>query len=124
MVVVCQFSSVSFFGPSFCLEFYLFSMDSAPMCVRFIDTNYSTWAFQFELFFKGKDLWGHIDGMDVEKPTTFDKSQDVGSSPSWAVLEARIMSWLLCSVEPHIVTHLLPHRFAQSMWAYLKKVYH
>ncbi|RVW31028.1 hypothetical protein CK203_093517 [Vitis vinifera] len=41
-----------------------------------------------------------------------------------AVLDARIMSWLLGSVEPHIVTHLQPHRSAQSMWAYLKKVYH
>ena len=99
-------------------------MDSAPLCVKFTGTNYSTWAFQFELFLKGKDLWGHIDGTDVEKPSTFDKSQDVGFSPSWAVLDARIMSWLLGSVEPHIVTHLRPHRSAQSMWAYLKKVYH
>ncbi|RVW44737.1 hypothetical protein CK203_081800 [Vitis vinifera] len=99
-------------------------MDSAPLCVKFTGTNYSTWAFQFELFLKGKDLWGHIDGTDVEKPSTFEKSQDVGFSPSWAVLDARIMSWLLGSVEPHIVTHLRPHRSAQSMWAYLKKVYH
>ena len=42
--------------------------------VKFTSTNYSTWAFQFELFLKGKDLWGHIDDMDVEKPSTFDKS--------------------------------------------------
>nr|CAN63642.1 hypothetical protein VITISV_038695 [Vitis vinifera] len=81
-------------------------------------------SFQFELFLKGKDLWGHIDGTDVEKPSTFDKSQDVRSSPSWAVLDARIMSWLLGSMEPHIVTHLRPHHSAQSMWAYLKKLEH
>ncbi|RVX04726.1 Retrovirus-related Pol polyprotein from transposon RE1 [Vitis vinifera] len=99
-------------------------MDSAPLCVKFTGTNYSTWAFQFKLFLKGKDLWGHIDGTDVEKPSTFDKSQDVGSSPSWAMLDARIMSWLIGLVEPHIVTHLRLHRSAQSMWAYLKKVYH
>nr|CAN62271.1 hypothetical protein VITISV_010713 [Vitis vinifera] len=80
--------------------------------------------FQFELFLKGKELWGHIDGTDVEKPSTFDKSQDVGSSPSRVVLDAHIMSWLLGLVEPHIVTHLRLHRSAQSMWAYLKKVYH
>ncbi|KAA8550149.1 hypothetical protein F0562_001835 [Nyssa sinensis] len=78
----------------------------------------------FELFLKGKALWGHIDGTDVAKPSTSDTSQDVGSSPSWAVLDACIMSWLLGSVEPHIVTNLQPHRSAQSMWAYLKKVYH
>ncbi|RVX02434.1 hypothetical protein CK203_031162 [Vitis vinifera] len=64
-------------------------------------------AFQFELFLKGKDLWGHIDGTDVEKPSTFDKSQDVRSSPSWAVLDARIMSWLLGSMEPHILEHAI-----------------
>ena len=63
-------------------------MDSALLCVKFTGTNYSTWAFQFELFLKGKDLWGHIDGTDVEKPSTFEKSQDVGFSPSWAVLDA------------------------------------
>ena len=40
------------------------------------------------------------------------------------MLDARIMSWFLGSVEPHIVTHLWPHRSAQSMWDYLKKVYH
>ena len=81
VAVVGQFSSVIFFGPSFCLGFYLFSMDSAPLCVKFTGTNYSTWAFQFELFLKGKDLWGHIDGTDVEKPSTFEKSQAVGFSP-------------------------------------------
>ncbi|RVX06417.1 hypothetical protein CK203_023564 [Vitis vinifera] len=80
--------------------------------------------FSLNFFLKGKDLWGHIDGTDVEKPSTFEKSQDVGFSPSWVVLDARIMSWLLSSVEPHIVTHLRPHRSAQSMWASLKKVYH
>ena len=56
VAVVGQFSSGIFFGPSFCLGFYLFSMDSAPVCVKFTGTNYSTWAFQFELFLKGKDL--------------------------------------------------------------------
>jgi hypothetical protein len=103
--------------------FYLFSMDSAPVCVKFTGTNYSTWAFQFEFFLKGKALWGHIDGTDVEKSSTSDKPKADGSSPSWAVLDARIMSWLLGSVESHIVTNLRPHRSAQSMWAYLKKVY-
>ncbi|KAA8538673.1 hypothetical protein F0562_028281 [Nyssa sinensis] len=94
------------------------------LCVKFTGTNYSTWAFQFELFLKGKALWGHIDGTDVANTSTSDTSQDVGSSPSWAVLDARIMSWLLGSVEPHIVTNLRPHSSAQSMWAYLKTVYH
>ncbi|KAF5479245.1 hypothetical protein F2P56_000081 [Juglans regia] len=99
-------------------------MDSAPVCVKFTGKNYSTWAFQFELFLKGKDLWGHIDGTDVAQTSNPEKFKDVVSSPSWDVLDARIMSWLLSSVEPHIVTNLRAHCSAQSMWNYLKKVYH
>jgi hypothetical protein len=99
-------------------------MDYAPMCVKFTGTNYATWAFQFEFFLKGKALWGHIDGTDVEPSSTSEKSKADESSPSWAVLDARIMPWLLGSVESFIVTHLQSHRSAQSMWAYLKKVYH
>jgi len=105
-----------FLGPLICLGFYLFSMDSAPVCVKFTGTNYATWAFQLEFFLKGKALWGHIDGTDVEPSSTSEKSKADESSPSWAVLDARIMSWLLGSVESHIVTHLRPHRSAQSMW--------
>ena len=45
VAVVGQFSSRIFFGPSFCLGFYLFSMDFTPVCVKFIGTNYSTEAF-------------------------------------------------------------------------------
>ncbi|KAF5469242.1 hypothetical protein F2P56_013330 [Juglans regia] len=99
-------------------------MDSAPVCVKFTGTNYSTWAFQFELFLKEKDLWGHIDGTDIAQTSNPDTSHDLKASPSWAVLDARIMSWLLGSVELHIVTNLRAHRSAQSMWNYLKKVYH
>ncbi|KAG2687332.1 hypothetical protein I3760_09G046600 [Carya illinoinensis] len=95
----------------------------APVCVKFTGTIYSTWVVQFELFLKRKDLWDHIDGTDVAQPSTFDKSQDFGSFPSWVVLDARIMSWLLGSVEPHIITNLRPNRSAQSMWTYFKKVY-
>jgi hypothetical protein len=29
--------------------------------IRFIGKNYSAWKFQFKLFVKGKELWGHID---------------------------------------------------------------
>ena len=29
--------------------------------VRLNGKNYSAWEFQFEIFVKGKDLWGHVD---------------------------------------------------------------
>ena len=35
---------------------------SDSFLVRFNGKNYSACEFQFKLFVKGKDLWGHIDG--------------------------------------------------------------
>ncbi|RVW65271.1 hypothetical protein CK203_049556 [Vitis vinifera] len=58
------------------------------------------------------------------KTIHFDKSQDVGSSLSWAVLDARIMSWLLGSVEPHIVTHLPAPSHRSIYVGLLEEVYH
>ncbi|KAF5477360.1 hypothetical protein F2P56_004009 [Juglans regia] len=102
----------------------LFICDELCTCVKFTGTNYSTWVFQFELFLKGKDLWSHIDGTNVAPKSTTEKSKDLETSPSWVVLDAKILSLLLRSMEPHIVTNLRAHRSAQSMWNYLKKVYH
>ena len=35
-------------------------LESFP--IRFTGKNYSAWEFQFKLFVKRKELWGHIDG--------------------------------------------------------------
>ena len=35
---------------------------SEHFLVLFNGKNYSAWAFQFQIFVKGKELWGHIDG--------------------------------------------------------------
>ena len=35
-------------------------LESFP--IRFTGKNFSAWEFQFKLFVKGKELWGHIDG--------------------------------------------------------------
>ncbi|XP_041007366.1 uncharacterized protein LOC121251993 [Juglans microcarpa x Juglans regia] len=120
--IVCLLAHFFFLLFCFCLSFF-FSMDSTTR-VKFTGKNYSIWAFQFEFFLMGKDLWGHIDGTDVAQTSNADKSKDVESSPSWDVLDARIMYWLLGSMESHIFTNLRHHRSAQSMWTYLKKVYH
>ena len=35
-------------------------LESLP--IRFTDKNYCAWEFQFKLFVKGKEVWGHING--------------------------------------------------------------
>ena len=92
-------------------------MFSDSFAVKFTCKNYSAWEFQFRLFVMGKELWGHIDGSDPT-PT------DVHKLPQWQIKDARVMTWILGSVDTLIVLNLKPCTTAKSMWEYLKKVYY
>ena len=50
----------------------MFSDKSDAFLIRFNGKNYSAWEFDFKVFVKGKDLWGHVDG---SKPAP-DKDKD------------------------------------------------
>lgn len=86
------------------------------LCVRFTGKNYSTWEFQFRLFVMGKELWGHVDGSDTA-PT------EAASLAKWQVKDARVMTWILGSVDQTLVPNLRPYKTSKQMWEYLKKVY-
>ncbi|KAJ0014558.1 hypothetical protein Pint_19762 [Pistacia integerrima] len=91
-------------------------MSSDSIAVKFMGKNYSALEFQFRLFVMGKELWGHIEGSD-QAPTA------VSKLTQWQTKYARVMTWILGSVDPIIVLNLRPYKTAKSMWAYLKKVY-
>ena len=84
--------------------------------ICFTRKNYSTWEFQFRIFFMGKELWSHIDGSDLA-PTEPTKLAQ------WQVKDARVMTWILASVDQLIVFNLRSYKTAKDMWEYLKKVY-
>ncbi|XP_042988671.1 uncharacterized protein LOC122316204 [Carya illinoinensis] len=66
---------------------------------------------------KGKELWGHLDGSFVA-PT------DLKEFSSWFNKEAKIISWLLSSVEPHMVNNLQSFTTAKEMWDHFRRVYY
>nr|GME10774.1 retrovirus-related Pol polyprotein from transposon TNT 1-94 isoform X7 [Ipomoea batatas] len=92
---------------------------SENFIVRLNGKNYSAWAFQFELFVKGKELWSHIN----ESDSAPDKEKEKEKYAKWEVKDAQIMSWILGSVEPSILINLKPYKTSRGMWDYLKKVY-
>ena len=118
-VCVCFFSLASY---NFLVEHSLSlgcimsseKLESFP--IRFTGKNYSAWEFQFKLFVKGKELWGHIDGSVPAPP-------GVEALSKWEIHDARVMTWLLSSVEPHLVLNLRPYKTATTMWTYLNTVY-
>ncbi|KAJ0091188.1 hypothetical protein Patl1_13201 [Pistacia atlantica] len=83
-------------------------MSSDFIVVKFTGKNYSGWEFQFHLFVMGKELWGHIDGSN-KAPT------DVSKLAQWQTKDARVMTWILGSVDPIIVLNLRPYKTAKSM---------
>ncbi|KAH7521423.1 hypothetical protein FEM48_Zijuj07G0031600 [Ziziphus jujuba var. spinosa] len=64
----------------------------------------------------GKELWGHIDGSDPA-PTEPPKLAQ------WQVKDARVMTWILGSIDQLLVPDLRPYRIAKDMWEYVRKVY-
>lgn len=84
--------------------------------IRLNGKNYSAWEFQFQLFVKGKELWGHLDGSDPA-PT------DVDALSKWEIKDARVMTWILSSVELQLILNLRPYKSTADIWAYLGKVY-
>ena len=90
---------------------------SEHFLVRFNGKSYSTWAFQFQIFTKGKELWGHIDGTDPAPNNEKEKYM------KWEVKDAQIMSWILGSIESSILLNLRPYKTSKEMWDYLKNIY-
>jgi hypothetical protein len=68
---------------------------SEHFLVRFTGKNYSAWAFQFQIFVKGKELWGHIAGTDPAPDSEKEKEKYV----KWEVKDAQIMSSILGSMD-------------------------
>jgi hypothetical protein len=93
---------------------------SDNVCVRFTGKNYVVWAFQLEIFLKGKELWGHIDDSNKRDLAV---EGSVVAKAAWAAKDAQIMSWILSSMEPHLILSLRPHRSAKTMWDHLTQVY-
>ena len=47
----------------------------------------------------------------------------MANKAAWEAKDNQIMSWILDSMESHLILPLRPHRSTQTMWNYLKQVY-
>ena len=102
-----EMSSENFFG----------KLSTETLAIKFTGKNYASWEFQFRMFVKGKELWGHLDG-------TSPAPADPNELGQWEIRDARIISWILASIESHMVNNLRSFGTAKDMWDYLKRIYH
>ncbi|CAN1323872.1 Retrovirus-related Pol polyprotein from transposon TNT 1-94 [Linum perenne] len=92
--------------------------DSAP--IRFTGSNYSIWEYSFCIFVQGKSLLPFLDG-SKSLPSLQTTSAD--EIASWHVNNAKVLSWLICSVEPAIAITFRSFMTAAEVWTHLRQVY-
>lgn len=95
--------------------------------------------FQFQLYLKGKEMWGCIDGSvpkrskgkkdpkptdDKSDPKLTDDKKHEKAAAKWEIKDAQIMSWISESINSQFILHLRPYKTAKAMWDYLKQIYH
>ncbi|CAA0824478.1 Unknown protein [Striga hermonthica] len=80
----------------------------ATLSFKFTGNNYGAWEFQFRMFLEGKELWNHIDGTSPPPKEASELSQ-------WESKDAKIISWILASIESHMVNSLRSFRTAKQI---------
>ncbi|CAN0845964.1 Retrovirus-related Pol polyprotein from transposon RE1 [Linum grandiflorum] len=94
------------------------SHDSVAIC--FNGSNYSIWAYAFKVFVQGKSLLGYLDGTKKEPAETATNSADI---ETWRTNNARVLSWLIGSVETPIALTFRSFDTAAQIWSHLQTVY-
>ncbi|KAJ6978380.1 hypothetical protein NC653_026695 [Populus alba x Populus x berolinensis] len=64
----------------------------------------------------GKELWGHLDGSSPA-PT------DPHELSIWTTKDAKIVSWILGSVKPHMINNLRSFGTGKEIWDYFRRIY-
>lgn len=86
------------------------------------------WRFHFQFFVERKGLWGYVDGSAI--PPDASKAKDEAAKAAvtqaaaqWRVNNARVVSWILGSVNTNIGIPMRGLHTTKEMWDYLEKVY-
>lgn len=77
--------------------------------VEFNGANYTSWAFHFQIYPKGKELSGHVDGSDT-KP--IDDTNDSKAVIKWETKDTQIITWILGTVDLKYILNFRPYKTA------------
>ena len=97
--------------------------------VKFNGTNNLSWSFHLKNFVKGQGMLGYLDGT-TPKPiagtTATSTTPVVGDkiNATWNQRNAKVITWILNSVDPSFSMALQAFTMASDMWKHMKKIYH
>ncbi|CAJ2672130.1 unnamed protein product [Trifolium pratense] len=68
------------------------------------------------MYVKGEGLWSHLDDVSMAPLETTDLDE-------WEIKDAKIITWILSTIDPQMINNLRAFSTAQEMWNYLKRIY-
>ena len=85
--------------------------------IKFNEQNYMSWSFHLKNFVEGQGLFGYLDGSITKpQPTSTTDSKNLAT---WSKENARVITWILNSIDPSLVVALHAYTAATDMWAHL-----
>jgi hypothetical protein len=120
-------SSSKISSPSASVDAPLFTstLPSAPQVVgiKLDGPNYLAWVAQFMPILRTHEVLGIVDGSESCPPKFLrDSSDPNGVNPAYAVWQKKdqlVLSWILCSLSPTILSSMYGLNTSRSAWAYL-----
>ncbi|KAK2990489.1 hypothetical protein RJ640_004191 [Escallonia rubra] len=86
------------------------------LSVKLDGKNYSIWRFHFQYFVEGKGLWDYVDGSEPQ-PAAIQVKEAAQRKDN----NAKVISWILGSVDTSIGIPIRGLQTAKDMWEYLEK---
>ncbi|KAK3028508.1 hypothetical protein RJ639_038576 [Escallonia herrerae] len=93
-------------------------LETAATWGMYIPCFVITQAVHKKLGAKGKGLWGYVDGSEPQPAAI-----KVKEAAQWKVNNAKVISWILGSVDTSISIPMRGLHTAKDMWEYFEKVY-
>ncbi|CAN1216396.1 Retrovirus-related Pol polyprotein from transposon RE1 [Linum perenne] len=88
--------------------------------VRFDGQNYAFWAYSFQTFVKGKGLLSYLDGSKPYPTAPISVTPEIAV---WEMNDARVLSYILGSVDSSIALSLRAFPTSAAVWKHLETTY-
>eukprot|EP00268_Persea_americana_P001630 TRINITY_DN10493_c0_g1_i1.p1 TRINITY_DN10493_c0_g1~~TRINITY_DN10493_c0_g1_i1.p1 ORF type:complete len:147 (+),score=20.06 TRINITY_DN10493_c0_g1_i1:813-1253(+) len=82
-----------------------------------------SWAFHLKNFIEEQEMLGYLDGTTI-KPAVDPNGTEDKSIAIWNQRNAKVVTWILNSVDPSFTMALQAFTKASDMWTHMKKIYH
>lgn len=90
--------------------------------VKLNGKNYITWSFHLKNFVEGQGMLGDLEGIEIKPTAEKGKPVDAKAVTTWSHNNAKVVTWILNSIDPSLSLSLQAFTNASDMWNHMKKI--